>query len=47
MNTNAIFALEIMWKGMVSIFVVMILLTILVWFVTKFVKDSDIIENEE
>lgn len=32
-------SLEIMWKGMLSIFVVIILLTLLVYLITKFVKD--------
>ena len=32
-------SLEIMWKGMVSIFVVIIILTLLVYLITKFVKD--------
>ena len=32
-------ALEIMWKGMVSIFAVMILLTVLVYIITKYIKD--------
>lgn len=34
-------ALEIMWKCMLSIFVVIVILTILVYLITKFVKDSD------
>ena len=34
-------ALEILWKGMLSIFVVIVILTILVYLITKFVKDSD------
>ena len=34
-------SLEIMWKGMVSIFVVIIILTLLVYLVTKFIKDPD------
>lgn len=41
MNENAYFALEIMWKGMVSIFAVMILLTLTVWIVTHITKDDD------
>lgn len=32
-------SLEIMWKGMVSIFAVIIILTVLVYAITKFVKD--------
>lgn len=32
-------SLEIMWKGMVSIFVVIIILTLLVYVITKFIKD--------
>lgn len=32
-------SLEIMWKGMLSIFVVIIILTVLVSLITKFVKD--------
>lgn len=39
MNETALQALEIMWKGMVSIFAVIIVLTILVYLITKFVKD--------
>lgn len=31
---------ELMWKGMFSIFVVIIILTILVFLITKFVKDK-------
>lgn len=34
-------SLEIMWKGMLSIFVVIILLTLLVYLITKFVKDPE------
>lgn len=34
-------SLEIMWKGMVSIFAVIIILTILVSLITKFVKDPE------
>lgn len=34
-------SLEIMWKGMLSIFVVIVILTILVYLITKFVKDKD------
>lgn len=34
-------SLEIMWKGMLSIFVVIIVLTIFVYLITKFVKDKD------
>lgn len=41
MNENAVLALEIMWKGTASIFVVMLLLTLLVWLITRFVKDPD------
>lgn len=41
MNETAWQALEIMWKGMVSIFVVIIILTLLVYLITKFVKDPD------
>lgn len=33
-------ALEVMWKGMVSIFAVIIILTIFVYIITKFVKDA-------
>lgn len=39
MNETAWQALEIMWKGMVSIFAVIIILTILVYFITKLIKD--------
>ncbi len=41
MNETAYLALEIMWKGMVSIFAVMILLTLTVWIVTHVTKDED------
>lgn len=41
MNETAWQALEIMWKGMVSIFVVIIILTLLVYLITKFVKDPE------
>lgn len=34
-------SLEIMWKGMVSIFAVIIILTVLVYIITKFVKDPE------
>lgn len=34
-------SLEIMWKGMVSIFVVIIILTLLVSLITKIVKDPE------
>ena len=40
MNETALQALEIMWKGMVSIFAVIIVLTILVYLITKFIKDA-------
>lgn len=46
MNETAWQALEIMWKGMVSIFVVIIILTLLVYMVTKFIKDPEK-RNEE
>lgn len=39
MNETALQALEIMWKGMVSIFAVIIVLTVLVYLITKFIKD--------
>lgn len=32
-------ALEVMWKGMLSIFTVIIILTILVYVLNKFLKD--------
>ena len=41
MNETFFQALEIMWKGMASIFVVMIILTIFVYLITKFIKDKD------
>lgn len=31
-------SLEIMWKGMLSIFVVIILLTVLIHIITRFIK---------
>lgn len=34
-------AFELMWKGMFSIFVVIVILTILVYLITKFVKDKE------
>jgi Na+-transporting methylmalonyl-CoA/oxaloacetate decarboxylase gamma subunit len=41
MNTEAINqALEVMWKGMVSIFTVIILLTIIVYLLGKFTKNK-------
>jgi Na+-transporting methylmalonyl-CoA/oxaloacetate decarboxylase gamma subunit len=41
MDTVAILqALEVMWKGMVSIFTVIILLTIIVYLLGKFAKDN-------
>lgn len=39
MNETTWQALEIMWKGMVSIFVVILILTLFVYLITKFVKD--------
>ncbi|MCI8372194.1 MAG: sodium pump decarboxylase gamma subunit [Lachnospiraceae bacterium] len=41
MNETAWQALEIMWKGMVSIFAVILVLTLLVYLITKFVKDPE------
>lgn len=41
MNETAWQALEIMGKGMVSIFVVIIILTLLVYMITKFIKDPE------
>lgn len=38
--------LSIMWKGMVSIFAVIIILTILVQAITKFVKDPQKKDND-
>ena len=35
MNANAMLALEIMWKGMLGIFVVMGILALIVYFLTK------------
>lgn len=40
-------SLEIMWKGMVSIFVVIIILTLLVSLITKFIKDPKSDENDK
>lgn len=34
-------SLEIMWKGMVSIFAVIIILTLLVYLITRFIKDPE------
>ncbi|MFQ6817683.1 MAG: hypothetical protein ACLRTI_01395 [Blautia sp.] len=40
MNTELIMqALEVMWKGMLSIFTVIIILTILVYVLNKILKD--------
>ncbi len=40
MNTELIMqALEVMWKGMLSIFTVIIVLTILVYVLNKILKD--------
>jgi len=33
-------SLEIMWKGMVSIFVVLLILSILVYLINRFIKDK-------
>lgn len=39
MNTELIMqALEVMWKGMLSIFTVIIVLTLLVYLINKFLK---------
>lgn len=46
MNETTWQALEIMWKGMVSIFVVIIILTLLVYMITKFIRDPEK-RNEE
>lgn len=46
MNETAWQALEIMGKGMVSIFVVIIILTLLVYMITKWIKDPEK-RNEE
>jgi Na+-transporting methylmalonyl-CoA/oxaloacetate decarboxylase gamma subunit len=43
MDITAIYqALEVMWKGMVSIFTVIILLTIIVYLLGKFTKDKPV-----
>lgn len=39
MSTTVMQSLEIMWKGMASIFAVIIILTLLVYLLTKYVKD--------
>jgi Na+-transporting methylmalonyl-CoA/oxaloacetate decarboxylase gamma subunit len=42
MNQVLIFqALEVMWKGMLSIFVVIIVLTLLVYGINKLLKEKD------
>lgn len=42
MNTEIIYqALEVMWKGMFSIFAVIILLTVIVYVVNKVTKDKE------
>jgi Na+-transporting methylmalonyl-CoA/oxaloacetate decarboxylase gamma subunit len=47
MNTEAIYqALEVMWKGMASIFTVIILLTIIVYLLGKFTKEKDKKESQ-
>lgn len=41
MNETAYLALEMLWKGMVSIFAVIVVLTFTVWVITHFIKDDD------
>lgn len=41
MNETAWQALELMWKGMAGIFTVIIILTILVYLITRLTKDPD------
>jgi hypothetical protein len=42
MNIEAVYqALEVMWKGMVSIFTVILLLTVLVYLINKYVRDKE------
>lgn len=38
MNTAVLQSLEIMWKGMVSIFAVIIILTVLIYLIKKIAK---------
>lgn len=40
-------SLEIMWKGMVSIFAVIIILTLLVYVITKVFKDPEKKDSEQ
>lgn len=47
MNETFLQSLEIMWKGMASIFVVMIVLTVIVYFITKVFKDKEQEELKE
>ena len=47
MNETTWLALEIMWKGMISIFVVIIILALLICIITKFVKDPDQAPHQE
>jgi len=47
MNTEVVYqALELMWKGMLSIFTVIILLTVLVYLINKFTKDKDDVQEK-
>lgn len=41
MNETLLQALELMWKGMASIFAVMVILTLCVFILTKIFKDKD------
>lgn len=40
MSTAVMQALEVMWKGMTSIFVVIVVLTLLVYLINKILKDK-------
>jgi len=47
MNTEVVYqALELMWKGMLSIFTVIILLTVLVYLINKFTRDKDDVQEK-
>jgi len=42
MNTQVVYqALEVMWKGMLSIFLVIIVLTVLVYIMNKITREKD------
>lgn len=41
MNENFLYALDIMWKGMSGIFIVILIITLVALLLAKYTKDKD------